>query len=369
MTVRVPRLAVDGKLVIQPVGGSAIDRGQFTVYSFRGDNAFAFHNFFKFNISTGQVMDAFGDQAVWFYAPFSGNRVPTAGALAFTAFAAATLNGSGACFGMSLTAERLIQNSGRIGSAPFSLVDPAGRRTVNNVASDGASVQYIEEQHLYQFSQEVIDYYLKWQVGNHDDTSVYNQIKAELQAGRHPIISMQEGLTKGHAVLAYDLEGTPDHFWIDVYDPNREFTSTERASASEHAQTEMGSRIEITLGNHWHFTMANGSAWEGGFGTLMVLPTNIIPEHPTMPSALGTLGNVIFGGVASKSATEVAPASTPTSTPTSTPIDLSLESLAADPFVAKHHRRRPATPIRLNLHSQAPSLAVRSPIAIGPHSA
>lgn len=293
ITVNVPRLAVHGDLVVHPVVGPALDTGRFEVASFRERNAFSFQNNIHFSVGTGLVMDAFGSQAVAIRWP-NGDRTPSPGAFAFSLFASATM-GNGVCFGLALTAERMMQHPDWIGSDAFPLIDTSGPRTINNVELDGNSLQQFEMQHLYQYSQEVIDYYVNWQKTNHSSTDVYNQIRDELLAGRHPLISMQEGLGSGHVVLAYDLEGTPSHFWIDTYDPNAPYTPGENTDADLHRKAEEGSRVEILPDNRWMFHKNDTDVWEGGFGTLMVLPTSVIPPSPTMASVFDTVRGIVFG--------------------------------------------------------------------------
>src|SRR5262249_23702402 len=133
--------------------------------------------------------------------------------------------------------------------------------TVYNLANshaqlNGPMMAMIEQNHLAQFSSEMIHYYLKWQAHNalglHTEPAIHEQIRGLLAAGDHPIISLPGG--PKHAVVAYDLEpgnqGNGDYY-IDVYDCNREYTSAENTNAVAHVKAEKDSRIHVVPGQGW----------------------------------------------------------------------------------------------------------------------
>jgi hypothetical protein len=305
MKVNVPRYALSGPVeVIEPDGTVLTAPGTFTVENYRNTFGFSFENF-NFNIDWGNVKGEFGGNQVDFTLFGWDTGVPNPQGLTFWAIAAATLNGKGACFGMSLTSVLMspiyqpwlinANNGLPNGAAP----------TVYNLQRNGALDEMIEENHLAQYSAEVIHYYAQWQAENalHQITAstIYNEIDTALKAGDHPIISMQAGAD--HSVVAYDLEpgpkGNGDYF-IDVYDPNRPFNDggNENTGAA-HAGVEQVSRIYVDPFSGWSFTMADNSNHSGGWGTLEVIPVGLVSGGVTLPLSLDGLGHIIFGSSSS----------------------------------------------------------------------
>src|SRR5262249_42308370 len=135
----------------------------------------------------------------------------------------------------------------------------------------GDLVHYIEIDHLKQLSLEVFGDYIKWKNEPHDNASVYGQLVRLLQTGDHPLISIQEGFGEGHVVVAYDVEGTKNDFYIDVYDPNRPAEESERTDVAGHVQMEQDSRIHVVNG-YWYFNMKNSGWWAGQLDSMMLLP-------------------------------------------------------------------------------------------------
>jgi hypothetical protein len=325
LRVNVPRYAVDGTLTVTPTVGEPIQAGSFTVYSFREQHAFAFPNF-DFAYGLDMFMDAWGSQS---YFNFLGWRIPYPETVSFWAAAKLSLDNKGACFGMALTAERLIQHP-ELARGTLHLKDPNGYPFATNVLDNDAARHYIEMQHIYQYSQEVIDYFLAWQGAGHSAAGVYDLVRSELQAGRHPLISMREGPGDGHVVLAYDLEGTADHFKIDTYDPNLPFMPNEQTDAGAHRGTEMRSQVEITPDGRWKFREGNNVFWEGGFGSMTVIPTTVVPDQPRMVSVLGSIQGIVFG-------------TTPTASPASSlAVDLAPDVIAPPKTSQRLRPRRSA---------------------------
>jgi hypothetical protein len=316
LTVRVPESAISGPItLIRPNGVNLVSPTSFTVHYYRDTNAFSFENF-KFHISFPMVSDAYGYDAthvtvddvigpIGWAAKLAGvdatTPVPSPGALAFTAFAEAALGGDGACFGISLSSDRLLNEPSRI-TNEFDL--PAGKApTVFNVQPNGDLIAWIEQQHLYQFSAEAINYAAGWYLLSHDNASVYWQLHDALAAGDHPIISLSHGLTDGHAVVAYDLDGTPDDFNIRVYDSNREDGVI--GSENQTVIHELADNTPIHVHNDaWSFTMSDNSLWSGALGlvpgssSLMVIPSGVIPDQPTLPTSLAGIKTIFLGSLA-----------------------------------------------------------------------
>src|SRR5439155_12435095 len=133
--------------------------------------------------------------------------------------------------------------------------------TVFDLGQNDKLTALIEQNHLGQWSAEVIHYFLDWQTSDHSAADVFNQISGMLAVGDHPIISLQSGAN--HSVVAYALEpgpkGTGDYF-IDVYDPNRpyngEFDLNEYIDVANHRTIEQASRIYVDPASGWSFQMA-----------------------------------------------------------------------------------------------------------------
>jgi hypothetical protein len=255
--------------------------------SFGKNNQFNFHNI-SFYVSPVLVMDAFGEQSYYsIWNPFGDDiRVPTPGTLAFWAFAAAAFDVKGGCFGMALTSLDFYHHPDWI-NADNGLAPGAPPVTNNLMGTNGNLWHTIEMNHLHQLSAEAINYYLGWQTDSQNSASIHAQLDNLIGLGNYdpPIISLQESLGDGHALVATGLEpgnGTNDYY-IDVYDSNRE------------NDTGSDARIHVTADNQWFYKMANGDVWSGGFGSLMVLPYEVVSGNQTMPTSLDNLPGLIFG--------------------------------------------------------------------------
>lgn len=315
ITARVPRGAMSGTVwVIDPRDQANPDDdtwesapGWFTVRTFRNTYGFQFQNF-GFNVSVPLMQDSFGvEQTNIRFGPVI-TPIPKLETLALTALAALAFNDKGACFGMAQMSQRLARNPEWINSALG--LPPFSAPTVFNLTPTGELINLIERVHLHQFSQELINYTINWKLGSHTKASVYNQIRDRLLAGDRPLISFQNGIGKGHVVVAYDLEwalDTPeaDDYYIHTYDSNRPYGSTKTStgitldSAAMNGQKIADSRIYVgsnglSSGNEWRFKMGN-EFWAGGFGDLMVVPYETVPVNPTFPGSLPSLLDLILG--------------------------------------------------------------------------
>jgi uncharacterized protein with LGFP repeats len=279
--------------------GGEIDRVQGVVVArvgFARNNQFNFKNF-PFDTSIPQIEDAFGDQT-WYAVPNpidpfgDGIHIPTPATVTFYAFTIKTVNGKGGCFGMALASLDLYHHPEWI-NGDNGLADGA-LPTTFNLAPSGNLVNLIEKDHLYQFSAEVINYLLDWKTGNHTSAGVHQQLSNLLGAYDPPIISLQESLGDGHALVATGLEPNPgagpNDYFIDVYDPNR---PGERGGLN---------RIHVNAHNQWSYTMDDGSVWSGGFGNLMILPYGVVTASHTLPTSLEGLSGIVFGDIGATAA-------------------------------------------------------------------
>jgi uncharacterized protein with LGFP repeats len=242
------------------------------------NNEFNFGNDIKFHVTAPLVMDAYGGQS---YYDVFGVRVPEPETVAFTAYAMLNGVGSGACFGMALASLDFYHHPEWI-NGDYGLA-PGAPPTTRNLMANGNLIHFIETQHLFQLSSEVIGYYLNWQVGNHTSAGLRTQIQDFLAAYDPPIINLHESLDEGHAVVATGLEAGdgPDDYYIDTYDANR--------PGARH-----DARIHVFGDNRWTFTMDSGAVWSGGFGELMVLPYEVVAQTQTLPTSLDGLVGIVF---------------------------------------------------------------------------
>jgi hypothetical protein len=311
LAVNVPQGAISGPLSIVRSNHTTPNSSQsFTVHFFRDTNAFSFsNNTFTPDVTFQNVSDAFGYAAThvsvddvsgpagWAAKQLGINvttPAPSPQALAFTAAAAAALNGNGECFGMDLGTQFLQHQPGRI-TNEFTL--PAGAApTVFNLSFTADLASWLEQLHLYQYSNEFLNYWARWQRNTPSASDIFNLIQSQLQNGEHPLISLEESVGDGHVVVAYNLTGTPDNFTITTYDPDRtygvDFPGGENTGAT-HLAAEVASNVTVSNGQ-WSFNFGN-SPWSGGFGSLVVVPWGTVPDQPTLPNVIDQLSSFAFG--------------------------------------------------------------------------
>ncbi|HEV3313107.1 MAG TPA: hypothetical protein VG815_21565, partial [Chloroflexota bacterium] len=329
-TVSVPRLATTGPIsVISPDGTvTSSTAGTFTVDSYRNQDGFSFNNnggALEAQVGNGydlnrEMTDVFGyaqtHLRVNFCFPFDctvQTGIPDPIAAVMTALAGAFIpTSSGLCFGFATGSQRLLHFDQSF--SPFPLQSGATSTTVWNLAGpSGASLpvaQYVHEMHVEQMSTEFLGHWLSEVAANAaqgvvgtDSTYIRNEVTQSLNHGNFPLISMAQisgSGYEGHVVVAYNIENAPGGFYIDVYDPNRPFTTGENSDAVAHAAAENNSRVFIGSNGQWSFfgNFAGGSdAWSGGPGgnPLVVTDYGTPPVHPTLLSLSNLTGLVAFG--------------------------------------------------------------------------
>ena len=340
LIVHIPSSAVTGPVYVLNQGGSttAPSTQKFTVHTYRNTFAFSFDNDHGFDVSQnlmeGEYPGQFGlvtaqneyDAALAALAAGAETGLFTFGlstavlAAAVTAAAdvvAADLvfqktllaiskgiesSSPGECYGFDVAGLLLANNPSMLqqfyqdqvneGKSP-----PKSNPTVNDLFLTPELETYIQENFLGQVSDQVIHAGLDWLLPDQSDQVVYGKILNDLQQGQHPLIAL---LNAGHCVYAYNLEpgilGNGDYY-IDVYDPNRPENKSEDMDGSAHITTFDASRIHIIPGTGWSFTMNDGKAFNGGYGSLIVLPPSV--EQPPgglkLPDSLTDVGRFLFG--------------------------------------------------------------------------
>ena len=320
----VPRHAATGKVYAIPAGGTinspttAVSPLDFNVDNYRDSNGFSFDNSPDFQSHVGgysfsDVSDVFGyDQThvginpCWpfgnceFYTP-----IPDPFALLFWGIANSALR-DGQCFGFSLASQRLLH--GDQAYSAFPLQPGAAYKTVWNLdgpdSGDGPSgdvAHFIHLMHMEQLSAEALHFWASNAIVNAvsgSQGSIIGEVSSALQSNDHPLIEIRNG-TEGHVVVAYDVEdGDNGDKLIDVYDPNQEFTTSEDqdTSGNVHQSILSSSQIVVHSDGHWTFQgNFNDSPWHGGPGSLVVVPYGTVPVHPTLPTTIAGLVDLLFG--------------------------------------------------------------------------
>jgi hypothetical protein len=311
--VRVPRLGTDGALIVLLTnGGTMYSPSNFKVQTYRNQRGYAFCNSSNFQFQVGgynfsDCVELFGYNQTHLL----GTGIPDPLAGAFILIANAALH-DGQCFGFSLSSQRLLHGDVSYNSFPFqfglSTPTPWDLLGPGDCDAYGAAspqlTHYVHIQHLAQLSSEQAHYWLasaSWNLTQASSSTIYNQVAAALNAADHPLIEINKDLANGHVLVAYDLEpgAGPNDYYIDVYDPNLPFLTSENVDSSgdAHQASEQNSRVHVTADNHWS-NPHNGGLWSGGFNNLVVLPYNVVPVQPTLPTSLNGLLTFVFGGSA-----------------------------------------------------------------------
>jgi hypothetical protein len=265
--------------------------GTLTVHDYLNTYGFNFSNFIindgEPGISWGTVKGEFGGDQVDITAgiPFTSVQIdtgiPSPSGLAYWAAAAIAFNGGGACFGMALMSEKMA----------------ARGQNVYNLPETGALVTTIEENHLAQWSAEMVHYAASWALHIHSAQGIYNQLSTLLATGDHPIITLSDG--GGHAVVAYGLQPGPKgngDFYIDVYDSNLPaYFLAADANLSSDLATELFCRIYIDPSSGWSYAPLGWSGSGYGATSLMVIPGSVLSGSLTLPDSPSGLATIIFG--------------------------------------------------------------------------
>jgi len=326
LTMNVPRLATSGPVSVTSGGASASAPTPMTIDSYRNVNGYPFHNYLP-SIDFEQLTDAFGEDQTYdtidLCWPFGCNihfRDPMA--MILNAIANASLD-SGACFGISLSSQRFLEGDRSLSEFP-----PGSASNIFGLEGQGGPsgqlTNFINAMHVSQLSTEFLSHWLTTSTsqgtagGVSMSKSVFEEIQSVLNSGRHPLVALQEGGT-GHVVVAYDLEGAPGDYYIDVYDSNDPFGQggdENSTDGSHHQQNWETSRIHVGSDGEWTLPSTGIS---GGVTGLVVTDPASLPTHPTMPTGLGLLkaiGGGLFGSAGPGSTTGAGHMAPPPSTVT-----------------------------------------------------
>ncbi|HLJ04482.1 MAG TPA: hypothetical protein VKT31_13635 [Solirubrobacteraceae bacterium] len=319
--VRVPQLATSGPVEVltgSPAVASAPSSQSLNVDSYRNTNAWAFHNYVPSGFDLGELTDLFGVNQTFFTVnpcwPFGTCNIPlfptpTSGImLAVADGVLANGTSGGACFGFSLSTQRILE-----GLEPLYLFNPGGS-TINSVDSpSGPSAfteRYINTQAMAQFSRDYLTQYLAANINQGavsaaqavDD--VHSEVEGVLAQGRYPLIALHDAPSGGgHLVIAYNVEDVgPHEYYIDVYDSNEPFgwnghtpvPSTELApDGNQHQANFAASRVHVMPDGSWSLP---STGFSGHQTDIVVTDPASIPLHPTMPDALP--GSFVYFGSA-----------------------------------------------------------------------
>ncbi len=306
--VQTPPLATDGPVTVLTAGQRPTSGQSLTVDSYRNVNGYQFHNY-RPHITFDQMTEAFGsdqtydsiplciiDCTVTFRDPF---------AMILNAIANAAFGGSsgGACFGFSLSSQRFLE-----GQASLSDYPPGSASQIFGLDSKSArSGQITEFINAMQASQLSVEFLGHWlgdasshlvNGGASSSHDVFNQITGALSQGRFPLIALRDG-GEGHVVIAYNVEGAPPDWFVDVYDSNDPFNwngdENSTTDGSTHQTQFQNSRIHIDSDGNWSLPSSNLS---GDMSGLVVTDPANLPNPPTIVSNLAkiaTLGYILFG--------------------------------------------------------------------------
>ena len=306
-----PRYATSGPITIVPPGNLPAYRTEdgLTVDSVRNHDAFQFENYPVGSISLAEMARAFGADDVFVSVnpcwPFGTCRVTTGipnqlALIEWPIFNVAAAQGH--CFGIGVGIQRLVggkesyrQFTGVPGAHAFDLLGPDRPRA--------ALDSFLDAQHIKQFSDELIAARMR------RPKSLQAQIDTiarEFSRQREPIVSIHQG-AKGHAVLAYDMVQTASTADIYVYDSNRPFAPQENiGSGGLHRALVDENVIHIDkVKRTWSFVLDHQSfpaplltTWTGGEdGSLWAIPTNAVPDDPSLPGVTAAAAAVasVFG--------------------------------------------------------------------------
>ncbi len=297
LTFKVARLATSGTVTVVPPAGAStyVAGGSFVVRSTRNQNGFQFDNPSYENLSLGELADLVGPEEMFvqinpcwpFSCPILALGIPDPIAfLKWQIIDQAMQSSGGHCFGIN----RAIQEFGAGRKRPRDFT--SGVTTAFGLPSatgpSGSLESYLDARHAGQTTAEFLRSY---GLRNDSISAQLNRIRAELDAGRLPGVTIRNSFTEGHVVTAHDVERLPDGSTIiHTYDNERPFLPSEDAdtSGATHRDREQGSQIRVNAqANRWDY-----SGWSGGNdGSLYAIKLTDFPTNPSLPG----IGDAVVG--------------------------------------------------------------------------
>ncbi len=297
LTANVPALGTAGPVSVVSGGVAGASAASMTINSYRNVDGYQFKNYDP-HIDFEQLTDAFGEGQTYdtidFCWPFGCDvHVRDPFAMIFNAVANASIT-NGACFGISLSTQRLLEGHRLLGEFPpgNEFGDIFGLE--NKTEPTGQLTNFINAMHVQQLSIQFLTHWLEddaWsgiEGGAVTSQTVYAEIKAAFAAHEYPLVSMLKG-GEGHVVVAYNLEGAPPSYYIDVYDSNEPFNAggseENSSSGGHHKENWEKSRVHVGSDGEWSLPSTGISGENPG---LIVTTAESLPwEWPDMPTPLG----------------------------------------------------------------------------------
>ena len=289
LSFEVPRLATSGSVtVVPPSGGQQYQSSNaITIRSPRNHTGFAFDNPSYDNLSFTELADFVGYDEMFASVnpcwPLGScpiiTIIPNPVALLKWQIIEQVLQESGGhCFGIN----RTIQEVG------------AGRLKLNRFASGltknfdmpspsgpiGSFESWLDQRHAGQTTNEFL---LTYGARLDSISAQLARVRAELEAGRLPGLTLKNSFTEGHVITAHDVETLADgRTIVHTYDNERPFLPEEDADTSGaiHRDREEGSSVVINAAkSRWEY-----SGWSGGNdGSFYATKLTDFPANPSLP--------------------------------------------------------------------------------------
>jgi hypothetical protein len=305
----VPRPATSGPVTIVPPGRLPSYRTEdsLTVDSVRNTNGFKFPNYAFHALSLDEFSKAFGTDEVfeslnpcWPFGDcsFSTGVIDPVAAIDWGWMNLALRGSGGHCVGIVLASQELsdgrvkyreVADTAHFGAqSPFELADRSGPYPSLD--------DFLDSEHAKQYSDQFLSARF---TRSHSMSSQIVRLEQEFSHGHMPMVTLQKSLGAGHAVVAYDLERTPEFDNIYVYDSKKPFTESEELAQADSSEHFAGIDLSIIRVNKrtgtWSYPVPTAEGqWQGSNddGSLWVVPFETVPKDPSLPGAKSLAGGV-----------------------------------------------------------------------------
>jgi hypothetical protein len=290
---KVPRYGTTGPLRLIPPGPAFLRYGSrdvLTVDNFRNTAGFAFKNFSWGSLSLDEMTKAFGADDLFLGInpcwPFGDCTVRTGFLSPLAAIEWGVLNGvmqapgSAHCFGMALASKAFAT-----GREPYRRYADPGRGWASNafeisdLVGPGDQLRsLLDADHVKQYSDEFLS---AWASRRTPVEAQLDLLEREFERGRTVEVSIRGSRTRGHVVLAYDLEQTREKATIYAYDSAVPYEPLEDGYGVTHRTLLDYSNITVDKTRRtWNMPGLYTGGW---FGTLWAVPSGTVPEDPSLP--------------------------------------------------------------------------------------